>query len=322
MYLAPLNFDRFFKKVFSDLGIAKAFIEDFLGVEIESIEELNTTKKFTDNAAVVEFDFRCKIDSGYVIIDMQQCYKPDVSQRFFLYHALNTGLQLESLPDKKLFIDPVTRQTRVVKDYRRLDPVITLVWMVDDCLGFDHNFVSYSLLPHVVLDYFAQDISKISVDELSKMHASVAKDIGNNTKEIGFLSKNSLIFLFQKNIVKDKRLEGYKRWFEFAEKTKSKSNSREDFKKFCGNDVFEEMIRRLERSSLPEADIRYMQSEKALIKGVGDWQDEIKKESMEEGKREGMKEGKREGLEEALQKLISSGMTEEEASKILFRDFA
>jgi len=30
MYLAPLNYDRFFRKIFKDDAIAKAFLEDFL----------------------------------------------------------------------------------------------------------------------------------------------------------------------------------------------------------------------------------------------------------------------------------------------------
>jgi len=36
--------------------------------------------KFTDDAAAVEFDFRCKIDDQFVIIDMQQWFKSDVVQ--------------------------------------------------------------------------------------------------------------------------------------------------------------------------------------------------------------------------------------------------
>ena len=87
MYLAPLNYDRFFKKVFSDLNIAKRFLEDFLDVTIQSIEALKENHKITDDASVVEFDFRCKIEGQYIIIDMQQWYKPDVVQRFYLYHA-------------------------------------------------------------------------------------------------------------------------------------------------------------------------------------------------------------------------------------------
>lgn len=45
MYLAPLNADRFFKKVFSDNRISKRFLEDFLEIEIESIELLSNQHK-------------------------------------------------------------------------------------------------------------------------------------------------------------------------------------------------------------------------------------------------------------------------------------
>ncbi len=98
MYLAPLNDDRYFNKVFSETRIAQQFLEDFLEGTIERPEMLPKQKYVTDDAAYVEFDFRCKIASASVIIDMQQWYKPDISQRLYLYHALNTGLQLEDLP--------------------------------------------------------------------------------------------------------------------------------------------------------------------------------------------------------------------------------
>ena len=62
MYLVPLNYDRYFKKVFSDLNIAKRFLEDFFEVSIETIELLTIHHKITDDAVAVEFDFRCKID--------------------------------------------------------------------------------------------------------------------------------------------------------------------------------------------------------------------------------------------------------------------
>ena len=53
MYLAPLNYDRFFRKVFKDSLIAKRFLEDFLDVEIETIEKLDEKHRVTDDAAVV-----------------------------------------------------------------------------------------------------------------------------------------------------------------------------------------------------------------------------------------------------------------------------
>jgi len=49
MYLAPLNDDRFFKKVFSETRIAKRFLEDFFDIEISEMELLPTKRKITDD---------------------------------------------------------------------------------------------------------------------------------------------------------------------------------------------------------------------------------------------------------------------------------
>jgi len=57
-YLAPLTYDRFFKKVFSDLKIAKVFIEDFLDIEIQDIKKLKTENRLTSDSQSVKFDFR------------------------------------------------------------------------------------------------------------------------------------------------------------------------------------------------------------------------------------------------------------------------
>jgi hypothetical protein len=49
MYLIPLNLDEPFKKIFGSLLIAKAFIQDMLGVKITSIEKLETDHKVTSS---------------------------------------------------------------------------------------------------------------------------------------------------------------------------------------------------------------------------------------------------------------------------------
>jgi len=77
-------------------------LEDFFDVSIESIELLTIHHKIIDEAVAVEFDFRCKINGNFIIIDMQQWYKPDVVHRFYIYHCINTALQLENLPLKAL----------------------------------------------------------------------------------------------------------------------------------------------------------------------------------------------------------------------------
>ena len=113
----------------------------------------------------MEFDFRCKIKGNYAIIDMQQWYKQDIVQRFFLYHALNTGLQLEGLPKKNLILDKATRKIKKIKDYRSLEPVLTLIWMVDDNLGFDKlsnwswNQIFAKLQQYSLIEYHPQSNS-------------------------------------------------------------------------------------------------------------------------------------------------------------------
>jgi predicted small secreted protein len=292
MYLAPLNYDRFFKKVFKDLKIAKVFIEDFLEVEIESIEALDTTARFTDNASIVEFDYRCKIEGQYIIIDMQQWYKPDITQRFFLYHALNTGLQLETLPQKKLIIDRNTGKAKEVKDYRRLEPVSTLIWMVQDNLGFKENYMSYRLLPHTVVDFLKKNElwKQQDIKALLEKREEVLEHLKHTNKDIDFLPKNSLIFMFQKNIVKDEKIKKYHRWFEFAEMTRNEDNIEEDFEKFRGDEIFEAIIKRIDKSKLKPDDMQYIDIQKEDMEKFSRWEEGVREQSKRQGKIEGEKE--------------------------------
>ena len=246
MYLSPLNYDRYFKKVFSDINIAKAFLMDFLDVEIESIEPLSETHKLTDNATNVAFDFRCKIDGQYVIIDMQQWYKTDVVKRFYVYHAANSALQLETLPFKKL-LENVIEDDKRPRDYHFVAPVLTLVWMVDDTLKFTDDYVTFRMLPSTLLD-FLRDKELWQNPEISAIlekRAKVLQDVDRKTKDLDFLQKNELVFLFQKNIVANKKYEKYVKWFEFAEKTRNKDNKKKDFAMYVKDETFIEMMRRL-----------------------------------------------------------------------------
>jgi hypothetical protein len=70
MYVASLNLDLFFKKVFSNKKIAKKFLEDILNVQISDIKILSTDYRISDDAVIVKFDFRCKIQGKYMVIEM------------------------------------------------------------------------------------------------------------------------------------------------------------------------------------------------------------------------------------------------------------
>ncbi|MCP4107146.1 MAG: hypothetical protein GY749_16665 [Desulfobacteraceae bacterium] len=310
MYLAPLNYDRFFKKVFSDTEIAKKFLEDFLDIEIESLETIAAKHKITDDAAFVEFDFRCRIRDTHVIIDMQQWYKPDVTQRFYLYHALNTGLQLESLPKEKIVVDRLSKKIKKISDYRMLEPVITLIWMVDDTLGFaEDDCISYAMTPETVTEFVRNEKlwHQPEIVTLLEERAKVVEVMSNDTKHLDFLASNRLMFAFQKNIVKNRKIGKYVRWFEFAERTRNTDNVREDFSEFSGDRVFDEMMTRLDKTALTQDDLEYIRNEKESWEEVRRYESGHFEEGRKKGAKEGKEEGKEEGIKETVIRFLASG---------------
>jgi len=323
MYLAPLNYDRFFKKVFSQTHIAKAFLEDFLDTQIEEIKLLERTHLLTNKAMKVEMDFRCKINGSYVIVDMQQWYKPDVVKRFYLYHCASTALQLEDLPEKNLLSNPKHKKSKDV-DYRLVEPVLTLVWMVDDSLGFKNNFMVYTTAPEYSLDFICNQPlwDKNDLTELIKERNVVYQAMQNTHKDLNFLQKNRLIFMFQNNIVKDDKFTKYRKWFEFAEKTKNKENKSKDFITYKKDVVFKEVMKIIVKKALDAEDLKYIESEEENIvlfqrhlDGVReDLREEVKEEvrgAIKEEVREEVKEEVREEVKEEVREEVKEEVREE-----------
>ena len=262
MYLVPLNTDYFFKKVFSSKWIAKQFFEDFLNVTIEEIELLQTTHKLTDKSTIIKFDFRCKIDEEYAIIEMQQGYHTDVVKRFYTYHSVSNALQLEYIQaerkaeEARLF-EKTNQKKRITDEYKYIVPVKTIVWMVNDTLGFKDDFVKFKMLPAECLDLLQnQKLWETSnITELRKQRDIALGKAENEKKNLPFIQKNELIFAFQKNIVKNKKLEKYVRWFQFAERTRDKRNQPSDFINYQNDYVFEEIINRLNRNIMEDIEL-------------------------------------------------------------------
>ena len=313
MYLAPLNYDRYFKKVFSDLKIAKRFLEDFLDVEIQEIKPMKLTNKITDASRQVEFDFRCKIDNQYVIIDMQQWYKSDVIFRFYTYHTLNTALQLEDLPVKSMLFP--NGKIKQVKDYTGLIPVITLIWMVDDNLGFDDDYVSFTLLPERTKQFF-KETRVWNNKNVKKKVEEIVNLFNNNTKELSFLQKNRLIFAFQKNIVKNTKFEKYAAWFTIAERTLNRLNKKSDFDEYTKDKIFTELIRRLLKQDLPKEDAKYINDYEELREEIERYNDGIKKSALKEGMRQGLEQGLEQGLKIPTMNMIKKGFADKTVSEL------
>lgn len=313
MYLAPLNYDRFFKKVFSELRIAKKFLEDFFEVEIEEITEFPVQHKVTDAATQVEFDYRCKIDGHYVIIDMQQWYKPDVVKRFFLYHALNSALQLENHPYKSLNFGE--GKERKIRDYNGLEPVITLVWMAEDMLGFTEDYVSYVLTPQLVSDFLTNNFlwQNSDIQAILAERAKSLQVLDNKTKELDFLQSNQLIYLFQKNIVKNHKMTKYFRWFDFAQKTRNEDNTKAEFEVYEKDEIFAEMIRRLNKEHLPPEDWTYVTSEAEMWERVQCYENGV----LEKGEKIGIEKGENKKEIAIVLQLAKKGKTQEEIADLM-----
>jgi hypothetical protein len=257
MYVASLNIDLLFKKVFSDPEIAKSFLQDFLGIIITELVVLGIEHKLSDDAVIVKFDYRCKIDGKYVIIEMQQQYKKDVIKRFYLYHCLDTSLQLETL--KPIVITRPNGEKYKEKDYSGVAPVLTLVWMVDDTLNFDDDFIVFTTLPERTKDFICDEtLWSQPLETILAARAETLKILNNNTKDLDFLQKNKMICIFQGNIAKNMRDEPYGKWFELAKKSKNPNNKKSDFDELKKNKVMAEVIRRLEKKKLEPVEFKYV----------------------------------------------------------------
>jgi hypothetical protein len=327
MYLAPLNYDRYFKKVFSDLEISKQFLSDFLDVEIESIEMLDNIHKLTDKSNFVEFDFRCKINGKYVIIDMQQWYKSDIVKRFYVYHCANTVLQLEHLLFKEYAVmheENAEKRRARAYSYHSIEPVITLIWMVDDTLNFKDDYITYSTYPQNLANFILQDElwEDNNTSILLQKRAEIAKILQNQSKNLDFLPENTMTYLFQKNIVRNKHYAKYVRWFNFAEKTIDKNNTPDDFQEFLQDKTFLEIMRRINKEVLQDDDFGYIRTqeerqeerERWLREERLQWMPEWKAEAREEVKeevREEVKEEVREEVKEEVREEVKEEVREE-----------
>ena len=296
-WLAPLNYDRFFNKVFSNLSIVKDFLQDFFDIEIQNLRSIKKKQTFTDDSQGVEFDFRCEIDGKPVIIEMQQWFKIDITKRFYTYHCINTGLQLENLPFKSMPL--FEKEEQKIRDYSDLEPVITLIWMVDDKLGFTEDYIIYQPTPDVVSKFIENKIlwKNPDIKELLKKRDEALKILQNDTKDLGFLKKNKLIFTFQKNIINNKTKSRYYKWFKFAADTLKKDNKKDDFIEYKEKS-FLQMIKRLQREYIKSEESKYINNYDEFIERVKRLENGFRKQGLKDGHKIGVEEGQKIGHKE------------------------
>jgi len=297
--------------VFSDTRIAKRFLEDFFDITIDELEILHTKHKITDNATAVEFDFRCKIKGSFVIIDMQQWFKSDIVHRFYMYHSMNSVLQLEKMPDKSIKL--TDEKKRDIKDYSRLIPVITLIWLTDDNLNFKEDFVSYTMTSETLNDFIRNKNlwKKENILEIIAEREKCLELIDNKTRKLDFLQKNKLIYAFQPNIVKNQKYSKYLDWFELAEKTRNKLNEKGWFDKYLKDDIFVEIIKRINTETFQQSDWDYIDNQSDFIEKVKRYEQVFIDEGFDMGLEKGMEKGMEKGIYETTKNGIIAGLPNE-----------
>ncbi|MCU0289218.1 MAG: hypothetical protein MUF15_22835 [Acidobacteria bacterium] len=196
--------------------------------------------------------------------------------------------------------------------------MIITVWMVDDTMGFKDDYVAYAMTPEIVTTFIKNENlwHKPEIIELLQERSRVLEVLNNQCKELFFLAKNRLIFIMQRNIIKNKNKAKYVRWFEFAEKTKNPDNKKEDFLEYMDDEIFCEIIKRLDKKWLTENDYAYIKNEQKIREEVerferqvytGGWEDGMEK-GREEGRDEGIKQGEKNKALEIAGKLKDKGI--------------
>lgn len=217
---------------------------------------------------------------------MQQWYKPDVVQRFYVYHAIGSALQLEDMP-KKLIPLP-DGKTRSVRDYSELLPTITIIWMVHDTLGFTDDYVSFVLTPEYISEFIrdAREWNTAKCKELVSKREKLLELLTNSEKNIDFLSKNKLIYAFQKNIVANKKHRKYFDWFELAEKTLKKISEKFEFDQYEQDEILREVVRKLKKELTEEDSEGYIKTFEEYTLGVLRYERGIEKKVMKKAQSE------------------------------------
>ncbi|OQX97543.1 MAG: hypothetical protein B6I24_08505 [Bacteroidetes bacterium 4572_128] len=93
-----------------------------------------------------------------------------------------------------------------------------------------------------------------NLKKIIKKHEILKKLIRNKHRELDFLQENKMIYVFQKQVIKNKNKEKYFKWFDFADKSKKKNNKISDFPNYKDK-IFKKLMHILSSKFAPEEDL-------------------------------------------------------------------
>jgi len=147
--------------------------------------------------------------------------------------------------------------------------------------------------------------------------------INNKTRKLDFLQKNKLIYAFQPNIVKNKKYSKYLAWFELAEKTRNKLNEKGWFDEYLKDEIFVEIIKRINTESFEQVDWEYINDYEKFTEQVKRFEQVFIEQGIEQGIGIGENrktietaiKGIKAGLSNEILKLIT-GLTDDEINEL------
>lgn len=113
--------------------------------------------------------------------------------------------------------------------------------------------------------------------------------------------------MLQKNIVKNQTDAKYRKWFEFAQKTKNPDNKEEDFLEYMDDEIFREIMKRLDKNGLNEDDFFYIENERELWEEVERYERGVHEDAQKEAYRIAREKVYKEIYEEIYKEVLNGG---------------
>lgn len=158
------------------------------------------------------------------------------------------------------------------------------------------------------------------MEDIKKKRNFLLSLVKNDAKELSFLQKNELIFVFHKNILKNYKKhptesrKRYIKWFQFADKTINKENQKKDFEEYEKDKTFQDIIQilKIEDMNLTELALaEEIEKEKAIERTIirHELEEEMRYElervrrEVEQDRRKAVEQAKKKAAEQTRKKL-------------------
>lgn len=154
--VASLRYGVIFKKAFSQPNIFKAFVKDFLGIELK-IDRVELEKSFNPPIGNVDtcFDLFAEDKENRIIVDIQHVRYADHYDRFLHYHCAALLEQVASSEDYRPNLKVFTIVVLTSGDRHKVD-IATIDFDPKDRYGNPLNEISHKIL-YVCPKYVTDD---------------------------------------------------------------------------------------------------------------------------------------------------------------------